>query len=75
MNIKCSPTLDGCACFFSIRMVTHIALAFVWSIFSCLALIGDRLKYGWIVTTALVLLVSLIGTIVFALDVGEALVS
>lgn len=56
-------------------MVTHIALAFVWSIFSGLALIGDRLKYGWIVTTALVLLVSLVGAIVFALDVGEALVS
>ena len=56
-------------------MVTHIALAFVWSIFSGLALIGDRLKYGWIVTTALVLLVSLVGTIVFALDAGEALVS
>ena len=56
-------------------MVVHISLAFVWSIFSGLALIGDRLKYGWIVTTPLVLVASLVAAVLFSLDVGEALVS
>jgi hypothetical protein len=36
---------------------------------------GDRFKFGWLVSTLMVLLVSLVATIVFALDVGQAMVS
>ena len=56
------------------RTLVHLILVSIWTGFSVMAF-WDRLKFGWQLTTGLVLTFSLVAAVVLAIDLDITIVS
>ena len=56
------------------RILIHLILVTIWTGFSVMAF-WDRLKFGWQLTTGLVLTFSLVAAVVLAIDLDITIVS